>query len=41
MIWKLQENVLEEDDINLLVDFIKTTKRFTQFTKVKEFEQAW
>ena len=38
MIWKLQENVLSEEDIETLVDFIKTTKRFTQFEKVREFE---
>ena len=38
MIWKLQENVLSEDDIETLVDFIKKTKRFTQFEKVREFE---
>lgn len=41
MFWMLQENILEDDDIDLLVDFVKTTKRFTQFIKVKEFEQAW
>ncbi len=41
MFWKLQENVLEQEDIEILVDFIRTTKRFTQFTKVKEFEAAW
>jgi len=41
MYWKLQENILEEKDIGILVDFIKTTKRFTQFDRVKEFEEAW
>lgn len=41
MFWKLQEDILEKDDIDSLVDFIKITKRFTQFTKVKEFEEAW
>ncbi len=41
MFWKLQENVLEEKDIEELVGFTRTTKRFTQFTKVKEFEEAW
>jgi len=41
MEWKLQENVLESGDIEALVDFIRTAKRFTQFTKVKEFEEAW
>jgi len=41
MFWKLQENVLENADIEKLVDFIRTTERFTQFVKVKEFEDAW
>src|SRR3990167_1329656 len=41
MYWKLQENILEEKDIDILVDSIKTTKRFTQFNRVKEFEEAW
>lgn len=41
MLWKLQENILEEKDIAELVDFIRTTKRFTQFNVVKKFEEAW
>lgn len=41
MFWKLQENVLSKDDIEVLVDFIRNTKRFTQFEKVKEFEQKY
>ena len=41
MFWKLQENVLNEEDIEVLVDFIRHTKRFTQFEKVKEFEQEY
>jgi CDP-6-deoxy-D-xylo-4-hexulose-3-dehydrase len=39
--WRLQENVLEKKDIEELVDFIRTTDRFTQFVKVREFEDAW
>jgi CDP-4-dehydro-6-deoxyglucose reductase, E1 len=39
--WKLQENILEKEDIETLVDFIRTTERFTQFKKVREFEEAW
>jgi len=39
--WKLQENILEDKDKEYLVDFIKTTERFTQFEKVKQFENAW
>jgi CDP-4-dehydro-6-deoxyglucose reductase, E1 len=41
MFWKLQENVINETDLNYLVSFIQHTKRFTQFTKVKEFEDAF
>lgn len=41
LFWKLQENILEEHDIDALVSFIRSTKRFTQFVKVKEFEAAW
>lgn len=39
--WKLQENILEARDKEYLVDFIKSTERFTQFEKVKQFEAAW
>lgn len=41
MFWRLQENVITESDIEELVDFIRHTKRFTQFSKVKEFEAAF
>lgn len=41
MFWKLQENVLDQDDFEVLMNFIKTTKRFTQFTKVREFEREF
>ncbi len=39
--WKLQENILEKTDKDFLADFIHSTERFTQFEKVKEFEQKW
>jgi CDP-4-dehydro-6-deoxyglucose reductase, E1 len=39
--WKLQGNILETNDKELLVDFIRNTERFTQFEKVKEFENLW
>jgi CDP-6-deoxy-D-xylo-4-hexulose-3-dehydrase len=39
--WKLQENVVNDSDLDLLVAFIRETKRFTQFAKVKEFENAF
>ncbi len=41
MFWKLQENVVNDSDLDLLVSFIKETKRFTQFTKVAEFENVF
>ncbi len=44
MFWKLQENVISDADIELLIQFIRQTARFTQFTKVREFETthaAW
>jgi len=41
MFWKLQENVISKSDINSLVTFIKHTTRFTQFEKVREFEQKF
>ncbi len=41
MFWKLQENVINNSDLDLLVSFIKETNRFTQFTKVAEFEAAF
>jgi len=41
MFWKLQENVLNKEDTEILVDFIRHTKRFTQFEKVKEFEKEY
>jgi CDP-6-deoxy-D-xylo-4-hexulose-3-dehydrase len=41
MFWKLQENVISDSDINSLVTFIKHTSRFTQYKKVKEFEQRF
>jgi len=41
MFWKLQENVINEKDLDLLVTFIRQTRRFTQYSKVKEFEEAF
>ncbi|OFZ80482.1 MAG: CDP-4-keto-6-deoxy-D-glucose-3-dehydrase [Bdellovibrionales bacterium RIFOXYD1_FULL_53_11] len=40
-IWKLQDNILENDDKELLIRFIQSTDRFTQFEKVKLFEKEW
>ena len=41
MFWPLQENVLGKRDIEGLVRFVRTTERFTQSSKVREFEEAW
>ena len=40
-VWKLQEDVLSPDDRETLASFIRQTTRFTQFTQVKDFEQAF
>jgi CDP-6-deoxy-D-xylo-4-hexulose-3-dehydrase len=39
--WKLQENILEFQDREKLSKFILETDRFTQFEKVREFENVW
>lgn len=41
MFWPLQENVISNEELDLLVNFIRETKRFTQFTKVREFEAVF
>ncbi len=41
LIWKLQENVIDQNSIHTLINFINSTERYTQFTKVKEFEEVW
>ncbi len=40
-IWKLQENIIDPPQIDILINFLKTTKRYTQFTEVRRFENAW
>ncbi len=40
-IWKLQENIIDHPQIDILINFIKTTERYTQFTEVKKFEDVW
>lgn len=39
--WQLQGNVINHEEVQTLINFIKTTDRYTQFTKVKELEIAW
>lgn len=41
MFWPLQENVLDSSDLDILVDFIQKTKRFTQYENVRAFESAF
>ena len=39
--WPLQKNAIDSDDLSALLDFLKSTNRYTQGEKVKEFEAAW
>ena len=39
--WKLQENIIDDNNKKTLIKFIKSTDRFTQFTEVKKFEKDW
>jgi CDP-4-dehydro-6-deoxyglucose reductase, E1 len=41
MFWPLMENIITDQDLTVLMDFIKRTKRFTQFTCVREFETEY
>ncbi len=41
MFWKLQEDVLNRRDLDLLIAFIKSTSRFTQFKTVSRFEKKF
>ena len=41
MFWPLQENIIGSDEVESLISFIRKTDRFTQFTKVREFEEAY
>lgn len=40
-IWKLQENILNDDDKEWLISYIRANTRFTQFEKVREFEKEY
>jgi CDP-4-dehydro-6-deoxyglucose reductase, E1 len=39
--WKLMENIIDEDDTSKLINFLKTSDRFTNGPKVSEFENVW
>lgn len=41
LVWQLQENIVDRFNKKELLHFIRTTDRYTQFTKVKEFEKEW
>lgn len=41
MTYPLMENNIEKEDIDALIDFLKTSDRFTNGPKVREFESAW
>ena len=41
MNWPLQKNAVSEEEINLLIKFLKSTDKYTQGEKVKEFEKNW
>jgi CDP-6-deoxy-D-xylo-4-hexulose-3-dehydrase len=41
MFWPLMKDCITEEDKQCMIDFISTTKRFTNGPKVKEFEQEW
>jgi len=39
--WKLMDNIIEKDDTESLISFIKESDRFTNGPKVVEFEEQW
>ncbi len=41
MTYPLMENNIEKEDIDVLIDFLRTSNRFTNGAKVREFEDAW
>ena len=41
MFWPLMKDCITSDDRKAMVDFVKTTQRFTNGPKVREFENLW
>jgi len=41
MTWKLMDDVIEDDQRQVLSDFMKNSDRFSQGPKVKQFEKEW
>lgn len=37
----LMSNNISKEDVQALIEFLKTSDRFTNGPKVREFEQAW
>ena len=37
----LAEQIIDEDDIAQLIDWLKTTKRYTKGPETVKFEQEW
>lgn len=41
MFWPLMENIITDHDLDILTTFLRTTKRYTQFEQVRNFENAF
>jgi len=39
--WPLMENNITEEDLSILIDFLKTNPRLTQSSNVLDFEKKW
>ena len=39
--WPLMKDIITDVDKNAMIDFIKSTNRFTNGVKVREFEAKW
>jgi len=39
--WPLMKDIITEDDKNKMIEFIKSTNRFTNGIKCREFEETW
>ena len=41
MYWPLMENAIEEEELNAVIGFLRSTDKYTNGEKVKEFEREW
>ena len=39
--WPLMKDIIREKDKTAMIDFIKSTNRFTNGVKCREFEETW